>query len=239
MSLIARLLTALYLLGATPSVLAAHITDMLVVGMYAEPADGGTPLRLLSSGTPLEVLQQKDRYSEVRLADDTRGWVESTYITEEKPAKAMLLETQARLRQMGIELAALRADQAVEGRAGSGPPAAADSGTPPSAREAQLRQSLEKAETRVVELERQLADRPASEAALQRLETLQARVREAADLLANAEGVATPGAEPASSGLITRYRSWIVGLLTLLLGFGGGVAFVDYRSRKRHGGFRV
>lgn len=82
---------------------AAHITDKLVVGLYPSPKAEGVPLNLLSSGTPLEVLKRQDGFAEVRLADDSKGWIEATYITEEKPAKAMLLETQARLRQMGLE----------------------------------------------------------------------------------------------------------------------------------------
>ena len=95
---------------------AAHITDKLVVGLYPSPKAEGVPSNLLSSGTPLEVLKRQDGFAEVRLADDSTGWIEATYITEEKPAKAMLLETQARLRQMGLELAALREKQA-EGEA--------------------------------------------------------------------------------------------------------------------------
>ena len=41
--------------------------------------------------------------------------MEAEYVTDEKPAKAMLLETQARLRQMGMQLAALREKQADDG----------------------------------------------------------------------------------------------------------------------------
>jgi len=47
---------------------AAHITDKLVVGIYADPGVDGSPLKLLSSGTPLEVLQRKDGFVEIRLS---------------------------------------------------------------------------------------------------------------------------------------------------------------------------
>ena len=121
-------LVMIVLLAVTGSAGAAHITDKLVVGVYAEPNSDGEPLRLISSGTPLEVLGQKAEFSEVRLADETRGWVEKQYITEEKPANAMLLETQAKLRQMGLELAALRA------KSGTGDDAPAVPSLPPRAR---------------------------------------------------------------------------------------------------------
>jgi len=198
-----RLLITLCLLAVARAASAAHITDKLVVGLYAQPVEEGAPLQLLSTGTPLEVLQRKAGFSEVRLADDTRGWVASSYVTEEKPAKAMLLETQAKLRLMGIELAALRERQLPQ--AGKARPADT---SPTGAREAQLRQALDTAEARAAELERQLAE---------------------------AQGLQPMRAEPAPPGPITRYQTWIAGLAALLVGFGAGVAVIDYRIRRRHG----
>jgi len=234
MSATTRVLITLCLLAACGAASAAHITDKLVVGLYAQPAEEGSPLQLLSSGTPLEVLQRKAGFSEVRLADDTRGWVASSYVTEEKPAKVMLLEAQAKLRLMGIELAALREGQAAQ--AGEARPPVSP---PPSAREAQLRQALDAAATRTAELESQLAGRPLAEQAQRELEVLRGRVRQVLDLLVEAEGLEVKRAEPVAQGLVTRYQTWIVGLAALLVGFGAGVAVIDYRIRRRYGGFRI
>ena len=229
----APLLLALLLLGAAHG---AHITDKLVVGVYSEPNAEGTPLRLIASGTPLEVVKKGQGFSEVRLADDTRGWVESSYITEEKPAKAMLLETQAKLRQMGMELAGLREKVAAD----DGSPAGPASSAAPTAREAQLRQSLQQAEQRIADLEQALAEVPRDQDARTELETLRLRTAEAVHLLADAQGLQlTAGVAPSPPGLLQRYRGWIIGGGALLLGFGAGVAFIDYRIRKRYGGFRI
>ncbi len=84
------------LLLAMTSVQAAHITDKLLVGLYAQPKSGIQPSKVLPSGTPLEVLERKDAYSKVRLGDGKEGWVKSVYISNEKPARAMLLELQAK-----------------------------------------------------------------------------------------------------------------------------------------------
>ncbi len=102
------LLTTLVLWLLCATAWAAHITDKLVVGLYPAPTAEDAPLRLLASGTPLEVLDRRDGFVEVRLADDSVGWIESRYVTDEKPAKAQLLETQARLRQTRAALAALQ-----------------------------------------------------------------------------------------------------------------------------------
>ena len=229
----APVLLALLLVGVAHG---AHITDKLVVGVYSEPNVEGTPLRLIASGTPLEVLNVGQEFSEVRLADETRGWVESRYITEEKPAKAMLLETQAKLRQMGMELAGLREKSASGGAVpGNAPP-----GAPPTAREAQLRQSLQRAEQRVAELEQELAAVPRDQVARAELDALRARATQAVRLLADAPGLKLGADEvPPSPGFFRRFRAWIIGGGALLLGFGAGIAFIDFRIRKRYGGFRI
>lgn len=223
---------ALLLAAATASAPAAYITDRLVVGLLPEPGPGGPPLRLLSSGTPLEVLQEKDGYTQVQLADDTRGWVASSYVTGDKPAQAVLAETQARLRQMGLALAALREQQA----------AAADAG----GRTAPVDASLPQAETRVAQLEAELADNgranpaPADGAGstAARLLDLQARVDQAVQLLGGEQGSAAARA-PSAGGGLAGYRDWLIGSLAALLGFIAGGVFFDYLYRRRHGGFRI
>jgi SH3 domain protein len=84
------------LLLAISSAQAAHITDKLLVGLYAKPETSTKPTKVLPSGTPLEILEQKGAYSRVRLGDGKEGWVKSVYISKEKPARAMLLELQAK-----------------------------------------------------------------------------------------------------------------------------------------------
>jgi len=88
----------LLLLGAlalATAARAAHITDKMAVGLYDAP-DDEPPRRVLTSGTPLEILDRGGRLCKVRLGDGDGGWLECRYITDEKPARAMLVEVQAR-----------------------------------------------------------------------------------------------------------------------------------------------
>jgi SH3 domain protein len=205
------------------SAMGAHITDKLVVGLYPEPVAEGTPLQLLSSGTPLEVLERRDGFARVRLADDVTGWVEADYVTEEKPAKAMLLETQAKLRQMGLELAALRE------RAGSADTTAAGSEPP----------ALEEARARIAELEAQLAARDEALSAGQ-LAALNDEVRAVVERLAATQDLVVKPREPdPHASFFSRYLTVIVATLALALGFVLGIAVIDYRIRRRYGGFRL
>lgn len=233
-----RFSICLFLLVVLGQAGAAHVTDRLVVGMYAKPSSEGSPLKLLSSGTPLEVLQRRSGFVEVQLADGLKGWVEASYVSEEKPAKAMLLETQARLRHMGLQLATMRAECPAAGEADAAPLVASDG--VPNTGDAQRREALDEAGARIAQLEQQLAGVHSAGEAQQRLDQLQDRVQQALQLLAEAQRVEPAVAEPESGyELFMRYRIWIAGLSAVLLGFVAGAAFVDYRFRKRHGGFRI
>jgi SH3 domain protein len=82
---------------------ATHVTDKLAVGLYAGPGDA-QPARLLTSGTPVERLEQGGESCLVRLGSGEQGWLECRYLTDEKPARAMLLEAQASAAQLRREL---------------------------------------------------------------------------------------------------------------------------------------
>jgi SH3 domain protein len=87
----------LLLLVALP-LQAAHITDQLLVGLYPRAETTfSNPIKTLTSGTPVEELKTAGDFTQVRLGNGQVGWVKSVYITQEKPAKAKLLEMQAKL----------------------------------------------------------------------------------------------------------------------------------------------
>lgn len=226
-----RLLRVILIGLLTGPVWGAHITDKLVVGLYPTPKVEGQPSMLLSSGTPLDVLSRKRGFVEVRLTDDKTGWVEADYVTDEKPARAMLLETQARLRQMGLELAKLRGESAADA-------ASSDQGLAAAAGDTD---ALAQAQQRIADLQSALAARPESDDARRRLDRLNAQVREALEVLAETQGLTLQGtvADGAPMAFIDRYQTVIIGIAALVLGFGCGVAFIDYRIRRRYGGFRI
>ena len=86
----------------------AHITDQLVVGVYDRPDASLKPVQALTSGAPVEVLKTRGEYSLVRLSDNSKGWVETRYLSDETPARAMLLALQAEKHALKQELAQLK-----------------------------------------------------------------------------------------------------------------------------------
>ncbi|MEW7976493.1 MAG: TIGR04211 family SH3 domain-containing protein [Candidatus Sedimenticola endophacoides] len=105
-----RLLTLALLLLWAFAAQAERITDQIEAELHAQPAAEGEPLKLLPTGTPMEVLESRDGFSRVRLGDDTEGWVESRLLTNDKLARMRLLELQAEMAQMENELNSARTE---------------------------------------------------------------------------------------------------------------------------------
>jgi len=98
------IISAFVLLLAVSSSQAAYITDKLVAGLYKEARVTDKPIKALNSGTPLEVISRENGFIKVRTSDGVVGWVESTYLTDEKPARSILLDTQAKLSMLQKKL---------------------------------------------------------------------------------------------------------------------------------------
>lgn len=262
-----RHLILLLLLALVPAQLpAAHITDKLIAGLYVEPDDSKDPVKGLPSGTPIETLEEKGDFTLVRLGDGNTGWVESRYITNEKPARVMLLELQARY---STSQEKLRVSEQQLRQLGGDEPA---TGTGESREITGMRQQLTdlKAENellksekeklaesvnrdtqqkRIAELEQML------EAAKQELEIerqqnsggsrTQALADENRELRKRiAEAAALLGTDPGQAPEVSepfRPSVWHLPALAfaLLISFIGGVAFKNYRLAKRYGGFRL
>ncbi len=230
---------------------AAHITDKLLAGLYPKPEASGKPLQLLVTGTPVEEIKQKGSFTEVRLSDGTRGWIQTEYLTEEKPASVKLLELQAETGEIKQQLAEAQAthtadqqriaemerSQGEAGRASSLGSEAAES----------LASDLARARAEIASLRAQLqaasryqAERATWAEGLEReMRTLQNRIGRAAVILGGPAGEAAPDHRgSAAEGLWQHWRYWIFAA-ALVLSFAAGYALLDYRLRRRYGRFRL
>ena len=88
--------TGALLMLATTAVQGTYVTDRLTVGLYADPAQTERPFRVVTAGTPVESLQRRGTYTQVRLGDKQTGWLETRHLSEDKPLKVRLVEVQAK-----------------------------------------------------------------------------------------------------------------------------------------------
>lgn len=117
---------AVLLVPAAMPAAAAYIADKLMVGVHEQPGATGGAARLVQGGTPVEVLARNGEYLEVRLPDGGTGWVETRFVTDDRPVSFLLLEAQAGKAALERQLAELRA------REGQPPPVVTVPPPPPA-----------------------------------------------------------------------------------------------------------
>ncbi len=238
MSKLLHVLLGLLLLSTTAFSQAAYITDKLVAGLYKEAKVSDKPVKALNSGTPLEVISRENGYVKVRTSDGTIGWVESAYLTEEKPARSILLETQARISMLQKQLEQVKA----KADSVSGEQDAEDLSV--------WQEKLAKAQGQVSQLEIQLKaarlnikeweDRQQS--AEQENRALREQIQQVADILQvsikpRAVSEAAPEAPAAMDVGRIFANDWIWALLVigLIIGFVAGFYYMRHRVSKRFG----
>jgi SH3 domain protein len=86
----------------------AYVTDNLRLGLYEAEDTSGRPTRMLESGQAMEILSRDRNYANVRLPDSSEGWVKTTYLVDEKPAKLIVAELTAERDALLTELADIK-----------------------------------------------------------------------------------------------------------------------------------
>jgi SH3 domain protein len=188
----------------------AFVSDRLLLGLHAERQRESAILKLLPSATAVEVLERQGAFARVRDPEGAEGWVDASYLTEDRPARLSLADLQAAQKELAAELDAARRELA--GRTDGGPPRAeggSESG-----------QELQRLQAENLRLRRDL------EQAAGRLAG--AAVAQSAPAPAAALSMALPAGWVALA---------LGGLF--VVGLGSGMYLMDYLQRRRHGGFRV
>lgn len=67
-----------------------YVSDMLIITLREAPNSDGRVLRTLTTGAPVEVLEESGRYLRVQTEAGEEGWVAEQYITAETP-KAIII----------------------------------------------------------------------------------------------------------------------------------------------------
>lgn len=247
---------------------AAFITDKIVVEVRTERFGQGAVLKSLPSGSSVEVLVSDGKYSRIRTADNITGWVNSTFLTNEKPTQLEYLELLAKSKGTEAKLKAAEEKLAAGSSAAPGDESTDVEVLKKQAQDARwMKVEMMKARDRAEQAEAKLkASGKQSGDNKQALEKLRAQNKEleqrlAAAILVNKEQeanmdkpvsvesmVATPMPLPtldsddaAEDDSWSVNMEWFFGSLftALLIGFIAGITWLDKRMRQRHGGFRI
>lgn len=252
---------------ATAQAETRYVTDRILLGIHQQPSEQSPLIKSVPSGTALTVIQRTESFTRIKLADGTNGWVSNKYLMKEEPSTARYdklfnanQKTQQALKTANEKLTKsernnqLLSDELSNARSTinelkkNGKPAAASN----TQADPEQAQKLQAAEAKVAELTQQLeaaktqqpvtqtseSDAQAILASLQQDNAaLQARIELA---VANLSGEQAPTPEELA-GIRPSYPLWFWGLMVIaiIIGVIVGISWMDYQSRKRHGGFRV
>lgn len=257
------------LLSTTVNAASLYVTDRVLLGVHQQPAEDSAIIQSIPSGTAVQLIEKEGDFTKVKLVNGVEGWVSSQFLMNEQPSTArfdkLFSENQKNMETLKSvnetlakrerDLQILRdelsnAKHTIKELKKNGGTTATETTTTVAA-DPEQEQKLAEAEAKVSELTKQLeqlktqtssTDSQAdTKAALKYAEeenaALQARIALA---LSNLSGEKAPSPEELA-GIRPKFPLWywLLMVIALAVGVAGGVMWMDYQSRKRHGGFRV
>ena len=260
MRLLAHFLPPLFLFacGTASAAESAYVIDKLLVGIHESKDTDSAILKVVPTGTKLEVIKREGDVANVSEPGGASGWVDAAYLSKDPPAQQRVVELEKA--KAGLEEQLKRLERSSLG----GPPMAgapmAEGAvavaeidgltkentdlkgklsdeklraetlqTEVSALRAQVKSTSEPPDARVVELERSRDELE------QDLEDAQHKLTEYAARVSLDD---TAALVPV---VLREYAKSVILLLLVLVavGFGVGVYVFDLMNRRRHGGFRI
>ena len=244
------------------------VTDRILLGVHAQPSEASPIVQSIPSGTKVEVIQNQGDFTRVKLGNGVQGWVSNKYLMSEQPSTAQYdklfaenqknLETLKKLnttlskRERDVQIyrdELSNAKHAIKQLKESGK---TTTNTKTVEADPEQAKKLAEAEAKVAELTKQIEEIKAASSNTENNEedtqlalkyaeeenaALQARIALA---VSNLSGEKAPTPEELA-GIRPRFPMWywMLMVIALAVGIGGGVLWMDHQSRKRHGGFRV
>ena len=254
-------------LSVTTQVLAEkrYVTDRVLLGIHSEADEASALIKSVPSGTELEVLDTAEGFIKIKLDDGTEGWVSSGFVMKETPATRRYDVLSHQYEQTTQALDKLKVDyeksrrelqvrrdqvsnatttiKELKKRKGGGVV------VPNPETEIKLAAALQDVETlkaKITELEKK--PEPKVDLDQKQIFNELKEVKEKNEVmtkridvaLAHLKGERIPSAEELAS-IRPKFPTWYWSLLfiILLIGVVSGYFIMDYRFRRRHGGFRI
>lgn len=101
---------AMALLGAVPAgAETLYVAERLRLGLHAEPTDESAVVKTVETGVPLEVVERRENYVQVREPQGAVGWIEGRLLTPDPPARPQLARLQEELSRSRAQTAEAQA----------------------------------------------------------------------------------------------------------------------------------
>ncbi|MCZ6719756.1 MAG: TIGR04211 family SH3 domain-containing protein [Gammaproteobacteria bacterium] len=237
-----------------------YVIDKLLVGVHEDKTLESPIIKVLPTGTPLQVLKREGHLVYVRDAEGIKGWVDAAYLMSDMPAGQMLEKVELRNKQIESELATAQQQLAeLQLKFSEMQRTATETERTGSTSNVRLlrneneqlkqkyaaeRSKVGKLQKQLLELTKQLQSGGTDKALAHELKRLQQENERLTEQLADRRAAAPSDpdnrAGDDSLGMEFTWRGMIViFVVSLVIGLILGGYLIDYIHRKRHGGFRV
>lgn len=241
-----------------------YVTDRILLGIHTLPDATSTLVKSVPSGTKLDVIETVEGFLQVRLEDGTEGWVSAGFVMEEVPATRRYDVLAHQYEQTTQELDKLKVDfeknnrelQVRRDQVSNANTTIKELKKRSSGKVVVDPEMENKLSTSLLEVEelkekiKQLESKPEPAlnveeknitAELEKIKVQNDIMQQRIDVaLAHLNGERMPTAEELAS-IRPKFPTWYWTLLAIVLisGIIAGYFIMDYRFRRRHGGFRI
>ena len=204
----------------------AYVTDEVNIGLHKEPTNESPIIKLVPSGTELNIIERENDLIHVEEPEGVRGWVNTQNVLNNKPGKTKINELEITNKELHkkIETLEKKSTELIS--------------------QGELEKKLNSERLKVGELQVELTNIKSSAGNIQTSDKLLTDIEQ----LKNANKQLIDQLESAginrknSLGSIkpeNESSSFSIFLIIFIFGIASGIFILDYINRRRHGGFRI
>jgi len=204
----------------------AYVTDKIKIGLHQEPSNESPIIKLVPSGTKLNIIERENDLIYAEEPEGVRGWINNQNILNSKPGRAKVIELETVNKELEKKIQTLQneSEQSISNE--------------------ELEKKLNTERLKVGELQVELTNIKSKAGNIESNDKLLADInhlKNANKQLINqleSSGIASDenGNQISSNNSSLKFMSFMI---IFIFGVIGGVLILDFINRRRHGGFRV
>ena len=204
----------------------AYVTDKIKIGLHQEASNESPIIKLVPSGTKLNIIERENDLIYAEEPEGVRGWVNSQNILNSKPGRTKVIELETVNKELEKKILTLQNE------------------SEKSISNEELEKKLNTERLKVGELQVELTNIKSKAGNIESNDKLLADInhlKNANKQLINqleSSGIASDenGNQISSNNSSLKFMSFMI---IFIFGVIGGILILDFINRRRHGGFRV
>ena len=204
----------------------AYVTDKIEIGLHQEPSNESPIIKLVPSGTKLNIIERENDLIYAEEPEGVRGWLNSQNILNSKPGRTKVIELETVNKELEKKIQTLQneSEQSISNE--------------------ELEKKLNTERLKVGELQVELTNIKSKAGNIESNDKLLADInhlKNANKQLINqleSSGIVSDenGNQISSKNSSLKFISFMI---IFIFGVIGGILILDFINRRRHGGFRV